>query len=71
MKIEVIVPERLLNHQKLEFVELLEMLDVIERVSRVGIATQQYLWPALADTLENAKVPARFALQLDALITGV
>ena len=38
--INFVVPKGLLYHQQIELVELTQMLDLIERVSRVRIAAQ-------------------------------
>ena len=40
MEVEVITPQGLLDHQQLETVERLQVLQIVERISRVGVAAQ-------------------------------
>ena len=68
VEVEIVVPQWLLDHQQLEPVPLRDVVYVGDAIGRVGIATQQYLRPARAHSLEDFSVPARLALQLDALI---
>src|ERR1700722_3187701 len=70
MVVDVVVPKRLLYHQQVELVELTQVLDLIEGVGGIGIATQGDLRPAGANTLQNVEVPARLHLDLDAAIAG-
>jgi hypothetical protein len=71
MEIKIIMPERLLNHQKIEGVKLFQMLNLVQRVSGVGIATQHNFRPARADLGENFQIPARFAFDLNATIACI
>src|SRR5436309_12260846 len=48
MEVKIIVPERLFDHQQVESIELLEVLDLIECVSRIGVATKDDFRPASA-----------------------
>src|SRR5689334_18293797 len=70
MKVEIVMPERLLDHEQAELVELFEVLHVLKRVSGVGIATEEDVRPALADFRKDLNVPPRLAFDLDAPISG-
>jgi hypothetical protein len=71
MKIKVVMPERLLDHQQVESVKLFQVLELIERVGGIGVAAEHYLRPARANFLKNLDVPSRLALDLDAAVAGV
>src|SRR6478736_2138091 len=71
VKVKIIMPERLLDHQQVESIKLLQVVDLVERVSGIGVATEDDLRPACADFLKDLNVPPRFALDLDAAITGI
>ncbi len=64
MEVKIVMPERLLNHQQVESVKPLQMLDLVERVSRIGVATEDDLRPASADFLEDLNVPPGLHLTL-------
>src|SRR5580698_5348050 len=68
--VNVVVPERLLDHQEIELIELSQMLDLIQRVSGIGVATQDDFRPAGTNTFEYIDVPARFHFDFNAQITG-
>src|SRR5882757_4206486 len=70
MKIEIVMPKRLLDHQQIEGVELFEMVHVRKCVCGIGVAAQCDLRPAFANPLEDLYVPARLTLQLYALISS-
>ena len=65
------MPERLLDHEQVKSVELFQVLDLVERIGGIGIATEHDLRPTGADFLEDLDVPARFALDLDAAVAGI
>ncbi len=69
VKVEVVRPQRLLDHEQLELIEAGQMVGVPQAVGGVGIAAQQNIRPALANCFEHLHVPTRLALQLDSLIT--
>src|SRR6185437_15941935 len=71
VEIKVVVPKGLLDHEQPELVELPEVLNLLQRISGIGVAAQKNGRPALADAAENINVPARFAFDLDAAIAGV
>ncbi len=68
--IEIVVPQRLFDHQQVERVEGGQVVGVPEPVSGVGVATQRDARPAMAHPLEDLHIPARLALELDALVAG-
>src|SRR5689334_6504066 len=70
MEIEIVMPQRLLDHEQIEAVELLEMRNLFQPVSGIRIATQQDLRPAIANLLKYFNIPAWFALDLDSAISG-
>src|SRR6266496_6046209 len=70
MEENVIVPERLLDHQQVEIVELSQMSKVREAVRGIRVTTKDDPGPALADFFEYINVPAGFYLDLDSLISG-
>src|SRR5205807_8583979 len=70
MKVEIIRPERLLDHQQLEPVDVAQMFGIRQSVGRVGIDAKHNLWPARANALHDIHVPAGLDLDLDAAIAG-
>ena len=70
MIVKIIAPQRLLNHQQLELIESLQVVDVIHGVGRVRIAAQQNIWPARPHPFQNIQVPTRFYFQFDSAISG-
>src|SRR6266404_4037362 len=66
---DVVVPERLLDHQQIKVIELAQVIEVSGTIRRVGIAAQQNLRPPLANFREHFHIPARFYLYLDPLVT--
>src|SRR6476469_1223952 len=70
MEIKVVVPERLLDHEKVEPFEVGEETEVLKCVGGVGVAGEKYVGPAIAYAVEYFDVPLRFDLQLDAPIAG-
>ena len=67
---DVVVRQRLLDHHQVELVQLLQMVDVGERVGRVGVGHQLDVRETLAHLANHIDVPARLDLHLDALIAG-
>ena len=53
VEIQVVVPQRLLDHQQSKLVEFLQVLDIIKSVRRVRVATDQDVRPALANALQH------------------
>jgi len=51
MVVDVIVPQRLLNHEKVELIEFAKVLHLVQRIGRVGIATQHDAGPSQTNTL--------------------
>ena len=70
MVIEIVVPEGLLDHQQIEFIEGGEVGGVAKPIGGVGVATEHDSRITAAHALEDFHIPARLALELDALITG-
>src|SRR5207253_1421785 len=70
VEVEVVVPERLLDHEQVEFVPACDVVEVLHAIGGVGVAAQGDVGPAVADGLEDFGVPAGLALELDALIAG-
>src|SRR5271165_534942 len=70
VKVEVVRPERLLDHHKIELVPGDDGVHVLHSIRRIRVATQQNPRPAVAHRSEEFDVPAGLALQLDALISG-
>src|ERR1035441_9158721 len=68
--VDVVVPQRLLNHQQVELVELAQVLDLVERVSGISVAAQGDLGPARADPLQHVHVPARLDFDFDAAVAS-
>ena len=69
--VEVVGPQRLLDHQQVESVEVHQVIEIAHAVGRVRVHAQHDLRPALAHRLQHLHVPARLALQLDALIARI
>src|SRR5882672_361686 len=70
MVVDVIVPERLLDHEQVELVEPAQMVEFIQAISRVRVAAQQNLRPALANLFKNVEIPSLSDLNFDALVSG-
>ena len=65
--IEVVVPEGLLDHQQVERIKGHQVIGIAQLVGRVGVHAERNLGPAVAHPLKNIHIPARLALELDAL----
>src|SRR5438270_4690621 len=70
MVVNIVVPKRLLDHQQIELVEFAQVLDLIQRIGGIRIATQDDVRPARANLFENIDIPSRLHLDLDASVTG-
>src|SRR5215813_8558036 len=68
MKVEIVGPERLLDHQEFEIIEIDKVFDLIHAIGRICIAAQHDVWPPRAYCFKNLYIPAGFAFQLDALV---
>src|SRR6267154_630775 len=71
MQINLIIPERLFDHQQVESVKLPKMFCLIKSVGAVGIDAEHDIRPASADFFEDIQVPSRLDLELYPTITGV
>src|SRR4029078_12525012 len=65
---DVVFPQRLLDHQEFEVIELAKTLKIARPVRGIGIAAERNVGPARADSLEHVYVPPRFDLHLDSLV---
>src|SRR5438128_12437938 len=54
--IDVIIPERLFDHEQVELIEFAKMINIIERVGRIGITTEQAIAPARVNTFADLAV---------------
>src|ERR1035438_7152530 len=70
MKIEIVAPQRLLDHQQIEAVETLKTVAVGKGPRGISVTAQQNTRPARADLLQHFDVPARLHLDLNALVSG-
>jgi len=68
--IDVIIPERLFDHEQLELIELAKMINVIERVGRISITTERDIGPSGADAFDDLEVPTGFHFELNAAVPG-
>src|ERR1700720_4698858 len=69
MKIDFIIPQRLLDHEQIERVDLAQMLKLIERVGGIRVHTENDIRPAGADLLEHIQIPSRLHLDLDPTVS--
>ena len=69
--INVVVPQRLLDHQQVELVEAAQVLDLIESVGGVRIATERDVRPLRSNSFENIHIPARLDLDFDAPVARI
>ena len=69
MKIDFVIPERLLDHQQIEGVKFSEMLDLIQCISRIRVYAEYYICPARTDFLQHIQIPSRLHLDLDAPVS--
>src|SRR5882672_5608418 len=67
--VDIVVPERLLDHEQVELVELAEVVEFVDAVGRVGVAAQKDFRPAFADLFEYVEVPSGLDLDFDALVS--
>src|SRR5271169_3684360 len=70
MVVDIVVPERLLNHKQIELVEFAKMFKLIQSVGGIGIATQRDVRPPRTDALKNLHIPSRLDFDFDAAIPG-
>ena len=70
MEIKIVMPERLLDHEQVEAIEFFQVVDLAQRVGRVGVTAQQDVRPTVADLAQDLQVPARLAFYLDPPIAG-
>src|SRR5579864_2914398 len=67
---DVVIPERLLDHEQLEFVEFAKVAKIAGGVRGIRVAAQEDVRPALADLREYLQVPSRFYFYFDSLIAS-
>src|SRR5215469_18359235 len=67
---DVIVPQRLLDHQQVKLIELAQVLDFVEGIGGVSVAAEQDVGPPRADFFEDVYVPAGFDFHFDAAVSG-
>src|SRR5713101_1939876 len=68
---DVVIPQRLLDHEQLKVIELAQMLQVARTIGGIRIAAQQDPRPALANLRQHFQVPSWLHLYFDSLIAGV
>ena len=68
MLVNVIVPQRLLNHQQVQVVHLRQMIRVCQRVRAVRVQHQRNVGQGSPYPARQFHVPARLNLQLDAAV---
>src|SRR5690242_4781148 len=66
---DVVVIERLFDHEQLKLIQPIDMIPIRERVSRIGISEKHHLWMPATHLAHNVNVPAGFDLQFDSLIS--
>src|SRR5258708_25266095 len=65
------MPERLVDHEQVEGVKLLQVLNLVQRVGGIRVTTEHDFRPTRADFGENFHVPTRLALDLDSAVAGI
>src|SRR5215471_3119826 len=70
VEVEVVMPQRLFDHQQVEAVELSQVIDLVQCVRGISVATQENIRPALADSLEDVHVPSRLTFDFNPPIAG-
>ena len=68
---QIVVIERLFYHQEPKFIQLLQVIEIAEAVSAVGIHRQQDIGMPPSNFLDDVNVPPRFNLQLYSLISQI
>src|SRR5262249_11599676 len=68
--VEVVMPQRLLNHKKVEAVELTQVVDLVQRVRGIGVANQNNIRPGLGDSPEDIKPPSGLTFDFNPPIAG-
>src|SRR5579864_7949976 len=71
MKIKIVRPEWLFDHQQVESIKLFQVIDLVQRVGGGGDAAEHDLRPARAYFGEDLHVPPWLTLDLDAAIAGI
>ena len=69
MIVDVVIPQRLLDHQQVELVEIAQVLHLVKGVGRVRIAAQGDIRPTRANAFQHVHVPPRFHLHLNPAIS--
>ena len=66
----VFVVQWLLEHHQVVLIHLLERVDVRQRVRRVRITHEWYVWKSCAHLANDFDVPSRLNLDFDATVAG-
>ena len=66
--VDVVVPQRLLNHQKIELIELSQVFHLIQRVGGICVAAEDDFRPARAYPFEYVHVPTGLDFDLNATV---
>src|SRR5438552_7371331 len=65
----VVIPERLLDHEQIEIIKFAQAIEISRTIRRVCIAAQHNTRPAVADFRKHFQVPPRLHFYFDSLIT--
>ena len=67
---DVVVSQRLFDHQQIEFVQLFQQLDIVQRVGGIGVYVQAMMRELFAHGFSHFVIASRFDFDLDALVAG-
>src|ERR1700691_2785957 len=69
MKIDLVVPQRLLDHEQMEGIEFAQVFNLIERVSGIRVHAENDIRPASSYLLQHIQIPSRLHFDLDSPIS--
>src|SRR5271155_3801858 len=68
VEVEVVPPERLLDHEQVETVPVGDVFQVLHPIDGVGVTAEGDIGPALAYGFEDVGIPTGLAFEFDALV---
>src|SRR6266567_6926374 len=65
---DVVIPERLLDHEQIEIIKFAQAIEISRTIGRVRIAAQHNIRPAVADLRKYFQVPPRLHFYFNSLV---
>src|SRR5215475_10422094 len=70
VRVEIVPPQRLFDHQQIKFIQAAQVLEIVQRISGVGIHRKQNVGVGPPDSCDEFTISARFNFELDASVAG-